>query len=240
MWLGRPADACCWEIVILMALPKPILASLDQLPDWAQLVTNSLLESLRLRDPYTYGHCRRVGRYSRLLARAAGLNEWEQRKVEHAALFHDLGKIGIPDRVLLKPGRLTEDEITIIKEHPIKSVEIIQPLTKLPFFEAMVPGILHHHERIDGCGYPYGLSGEDIPLIARIILIADTYDAMTTTRPYRKGMTESLAYKELKKFSGRQFDAHLVKVFLDAHPHWGKGEEEISEEFVAAHFRRAA
>jgi HD-GYP domain-containing protein (c-di-GMP phosphodiesterase class II) len=221
-----------------MVIPK--LVTLDQIPDWAQLVSLSLLESLRLRDPYTYGHCRRVGRNSRLLAKAAGLNEWEQRKVEHAALFHDLGKIGIPDRILMKPGKLTADEITIIKEHPIKSVEIIQPLTKLPFFEAMVPGILHHHERIDGCGYPYGLSGDDIPLIARIVLIADTYDAMTTTRPYRKGMGDELAYKELKKFAGRQFDEQLVKIFLEAHPSWGKLEEELSEEFISAHFRRAA
>jgi HD-GYP domain-containing protein (c-di-GMP phosphodiesterase class II) len=221
-----------------MAIPK--LVTLDQIPDWAQLVTLSLLESLRLRDPYTYGHCRRVGRNSRLLAKAAGLSEWEQKKVEHAALFHDLGKIGIPDRILMKPGKLSDDEITIIKEHPIKSVEIIQPLARLPFFEAMIPGILHHHERIDGCGYPYGLSGDDIPLIARIVLIADTYDAMTTTRPYRKGMGDEFAYKELKKFAGRQFDEKLVKIFLEAHPTWGKLEEELSEEFISAHFRRAA
>jgi len=223
-----------------MAHPKPTLVTLDQLPDWAQLASQALLESLRLRDPYTYGHCRRVGRNARLLARAAGLSEWEQKKVEHAALFHDLGKIGIPDRILLKPGRLTEDEVTIIREHPIKSVEIIQPLAKLPFFEALIPGVLHHHERIDGCGYPYGLSGDDIPLIARIVLIADTYDAMTTTRPYRKGLGDEFAYKELKKFAGRQFDAHLVKVFLQAHPTWGKLDEELSEEFISAHFRRAA
>ena len=223
-----------------MATPKPILATLDQIPDWAQLISKSLLESVRLRDPYTYGHCRRVGRYARLLAKAAGLSDWEQKRVEFAALFHDLGKIGIPDRILLKPGRLSEDEAMIIKEHPIKSVEIVKPLAKLPFFESTIPGILHHHERIDGCGYPYGLSGDDIPLIARIILIADTFDAMTTTRPYRKGLGDDIAYKELKKFSGMQFDQHLVKIFLESHPTWGKLEEELSEEFISAHFRRTA
>ncbi len=227
-----------------MGIRKPSIVAWDQsqsqLPDWAQLTAQSLMEALRLRDPYTYGHCRRVSRHARLLAKAAGLNEWEQKKVEFAALFHDLGKLGIPDRVLLKPGKLSPDEETIIKEHPIKSVEIIQPLAKLPFFEATVPGVLHHHERVDGCGYPYGLSGDDIPVIARIILIADTFDAMTTTRPYRKGLGEDYAYKELQKFSGRQFDPQLVKVFLQAHPTWGKLEEEISEEFVSAHFRRAA
>mgnify|MGYP003350155424 CR=1 FL=1 len=137
-------------------------------------------------------------------------------------------------------GKLTADEETIIREHPIKSVEILQPLTRLSFFESLVPGILHHHERMDGCGYPYGLSGDDIPLMARIILIADTYDAMTTTRPYRKGMAQEFAYKELKKFAGRQFDEQLVQVFLRAHSTWGKLEEELSEEFISTHFRRAA
>jgi HD-GYP domain-containing protein (c-di-GMP phosphodiesterase class II) len=93
---------------------------------------------------------------------------------------------------------------------------------------------------MDGAGYPFGIKGENIPLTARIILIADTFDAMTTTRPYRKGLAFEIAYKELKTFAGRQFDEHLVKVFLQAHPTWATPEEEITEEFVAAHFKRAA
>jgi HD-GYP domain-containing protein (c-di-GMP phosphodiesterase class II) len=222
-----------------MGIRRPSIASWEQLPDWVHQTARSLMEALRLRDPYTYGHCRRVARHARLLAKAAGLSEWEQQKVEYAALFHDLGKIGIPDRVLLKEGKLTPDEAAIIREHPVKSVEIIQPLARIPFFESTIPGVLHHHERIDGCGYPYGLSGDDIPVIARIILIADTYDAMTTTRPYRKGLGDDFAYKELKKFAGRQFDPQLVKVFLQAHPTWGSLDEEITEEFVSSHFRRA-
>jgi HD-GYP domain-containing protein (c-di-GMP phosphodiesterase class II) len=104
----------------------------------------------------------------------------------------------------------------------------------------MIPGIMHHHERMDGKGYPDGVMGEKIPLIARIILIADTFDAMTTTRPYRKGMAHEVAYKELKLFSGRQFDPRLVEVFLKAHPTWGEIDEEITEEFVARRFKRVA
>ncbi len=223
-----------------MGIHKPAIPAWEKLPDWAEAAASSLMEALRLRDPYTYGHCRRVARHARLLAQAAGLSEWDQKKVEFAALFHDLGKIGIPDEVLNKPGRLTAAEALVIREHPVKSVEIIQPLAAVPFFEATVPGVLHHHERVDGCGYPYGLSGDDIPVIARIILIADTFDAMTTTRPYRKGLDHDVAYKELRKFAGRQFDPHLVKVFLQAHPTWGALEEEITEAFVKSGIKKAA
>jgi HD-GYP domain-containing protein (c-di-GMP phosphodiesterase class II) len=223
-----------------MGIRKPAVPAWEKLPDWAESAARSLMEALRLRDPYTYGHCRRVARHARLLAKAAGLSEWEQKKVEFAALFHDLGKIGIPDEVLNKPGRLTAAEALIIREHPVKSVEIITPLAKIPFFEATVPGVLHHHERVDGCGYPYGLSGDDIPVIARIILIADTFDAMTTTRPYRKGLDHEIAYKELRKFAGRQFDPQLVKIFLQAHPTWGELDEEITEDFVSSRFKKAA
>jgi len=210
------------------------------IPDWAYSVAQALLQALRERDPYTYGHCRRVATYARMLARDAGLNEYEQRVIEFSSMFHDLGKLGIPDSILFKPGRLTEEEAEVMRNHPIKSVEIVKPLETVPFFRATLPGIRHHHERMDGLGYPHGVSGENIPLNARIILIADTFDAMTTTRPYRKGLDVQIAYKELKNFAGRQFDPQLVQVFLKAHPKWGTIEEEITEEFVASNFKRAA
>jgi HD-GYP domain-containing protein (c-di-GMP phosphodiesterase class II) len=209
-------------------------------PDWASALAKTLLQALKERDPYTYGHCRRVARNARLLALAAGLNEREARVIEYSSMFHDLGKMGIPDSILLKPGRLTAHEEAIMRAHPTKSVEIVSPLAHVPFFRNTLPGIKHHHERIDGLGYPDGVRGENIPLTARIILIADTFDAMTTTRPYRKGLAHEIAYKELKQFSGRQFDPHLVPIFLKAHPTWGDIEEEITEEFVASNFRRAA
>lgn len=212
----------------------------DDIPDWAQTVAKTLLQAVRERDPYTYGHCRRVARHAKLLAKAAGLNEYEQSIVEFSSIFHDLGKMGIPDEVLLKPGRLTAREEAIMRAHPVKSVEILAPLSHIPFFRSTLPGVKYHHERIDGAGYPDGIKGDNIPTVARIILIADTFDAMTTTRPYRKGLAHEIAYKELKHFAGRQFDAHLVQIFLKAHPKWGQMEEEITEEFVSAHFRRAA
>ncbi|MGZ3699457.1 MAG: HD-GYP domain-containing protein [Bdellovibrionota bacterium] len=212
----------------------------DGVPDWAQTVARALLQALKERDPYTYGHCRRVARHARLLAQAAGMTDYEQKLVEFSSMFHDLGKMGIPDSILFKAGRLTEQEEAIMRAHPVKSTEIIHPLTGVKFFNDLVPGIRHHHERVDGRGYPDGLQGEQIPLIARVILIADTYDAMTTTRPYRKGLADEIAYKELRQFSGRQFDIQLVRIFLEAHPTWGIVEEEITEEFVAAKFKRAA
>ena len=200
----------------------------------------ALLQAVKEKDPYTYGHCCRVARNARLLARAAGLSDKEQINIEYSSLFHDLGKMGIPDSILLKPGRLTPEEEDVMRLHPIKSVEIVQPLSVVPFFKTMLPGIRHHHERIDGRGYPDQIQGEEIPLEARIILIADTFDAMTTSRPYRKGLPVEVAYKELITFSGRQFDSHLAKVFLKSHPKWGDYEEEITEEFVASNFKRAA
>lgn len=213
-------------------------AELESVPGWIRDLAQTLLAALRERDPYTYGHCRRVARYSRLLAEAAGLNPRTQTLIEYSSMFHDLGKMGIPDTILLKPGRLTDEEEEIMKLHPVKSVEILRPLMGHSFFESLIPGILHHHERVDGLGYPFGLAGEEIPLEARVILIADTYDAMTTTRPYRKGLPIERAYKELTQFSGRQFDPQLVQIFMSAHPGWALPEEEISEAFVSTRFRR--
>jgi HD-GYP domain-containing protein (c-di-GMP phosphodiesterase class II) len=203
-------------------------------PDWAHALARSLLEALRERDPYTHGHCLRVATLARLLARDAGLNEYEQRVVEFSSLFHDLGKMGIPDSVLLKPGRLTPEEAAVMREHPLKSVAILEPLAGVPFFAETLPGVRHHHERVDGAGYPFGISGDAIPLPARIVLIADTFDAITTTRPYREGTDAEFAYRELKLFAGRQFDRNLVEIFLKAHPSWGRPEEEVSRELAVA------
>lgn len=212
----------------------------ENIPDWAYQITGTLLQALKERDPYTYGHCRRVARNSRLLAKSAGLNEYEQRVTEFSSLFHDLGKLGIPDRILLKPGRLTREEEHLMRIHPVKSAEIIQPLASIPFFKDVMPGVRHHHERIDGAGYPDGVFGNQIPLTARIILIVDTFDAMTTTRPYRKGLPTDLAYKELKLFAGRQFDPSLIRVFLESHKLWGEYDHEITEEFLRPFYKKTA
>lgn len=183
-------------------------------------MVESLLAALRARDPYTYGHCCRVSSQARLLAEAAGLSVYDQTRIEYASIFHDIGKIGIPDAILLKRSRLTTAEERVMQEHPERGVSILKPLESIPFFADIIPGILHHHERIDGRGYPYGLAGDSIPLEARVIIIADTFDAMTTTRPYRNKLDHEKAYQELKQFAGRQFDAQLVRIFLRAHPTW--------------------
>lgn len=199
----------------------------DEFPDWVTAVAEALMNSLKVKDPYTWGHCVRVSEYSAWLAAAAGLTERDQQIVRYAALFHDLGKIGIADSILNKPGRLTPEEDAIMRAHPVKSAEIIQPLTKIDFFRFTLPGILHHHERIDGKGYPDGIAGENIPLTARLILVADTYDAMTSSRPYRKGLTPEVAYSELRKYAGTQFDGNLVEAFIEAHPSWEDQEQEL-------------
>lgn len=204
----------------------------ESVPDWAILVAQSLLNAMKERDPYTFGHCQRVAKLSRFLAHKAGLSEGNQRIIEFASLFHDLGKLGVPDEILNKPGRLSREEERLIRIHPLKSAEIIRPLTAIPFFRSLIPGVIHHHERIDGRGYPYGLLGDQIPIHAKVLLIADTYDAMTTDRPYRRELPVDIAYKELRIFSGRQFDKHLVEIFLKSHQsEFDSYEVEEKQEF---------
>ena len=206
----------------------------ESIPEWSYTVANALLQAVKEKDVYTYGHCKRVAQYAKLLAEAAGFSEYEQKIIEFSSLFHDLGKIGIPDHILLKPDKLTEQEEAIMRSHPIKSAEIITPLAHIPFFRATLSGIRHHHERIDGDGYPDGIKGNHIPLSARLILVVDTFDAMTTSRPYRHGLPPEIAYKELKQFAGRQFDSQFVKIFLEAHPKWHLNIEEMTQEELVA------
>lgn len=186
----------------------------------------ALLRCLEERDPYTYGHSMRVMEYALMIGRGADIKGSDMRNLELAAMFHDIGKVGIPDCVLLKPGRLDPKERQVIEQHPVKSAEI---LSLIDAFKNAAPGARHHHERMDGEGYPDRLSGDQIPLTARIILVADTFDAMTSTRPYRKALPVEVAYAELERCSGAQFDPEFVKVFLREHKRLtgGKQPEEI-------------
>ncbi len=159
------------------------------------------------RDPYTAGHSRRVSEYSVLIARHMNLTKKEIDRVRWSALLHDLGKIGIPDAVLLKNGPLDPEERAIISQHPTIAKEILGPVEAMAH---IVPCVLHHHERWDGRGYPAGLSGETIPLLARIIAVADTFDAMTTDRPYRKGLSIEEARSRLCEGAGVQWDATCI------------------------------
>jgi putative nucleotidyltransferase with HDIG domain len=170
-----------------------------------------LSAALEARDPYTHGHSRRVTRYSEAIARGMGLTRAQVAKVRTAAAVHDVGKIRTPRDVLNKPGRLTDDEFAAVKRHPVDGAELVACMGD-PELTAMVR---HHHERLDGRGYPDGLGAAEIPLGARIIAVADTFDAITSTRPYRAGGSHKLALDILRKEAGSQLDPAAVGAFLD-------------------------
>ncbi|MEW6300967.1 MAG: HD domain-containing phosphohydrolase [Thermodesulfobacteriota bacterium] len=171
----------------------------------------ALAAALEARDTYTRGHSVRVAKLARACARALGLNTEEQEQVYLAALLHDIGKIGVPDSILLKPGRLNPEEWEEVRSHPVVGVRIVEPARFPP---AVVAAVRHHHEDYGGGGYPDGLAGEKIPLLARVIRVADAYDAMTSARPYRRAFTPEEALEELRRGAGRQFDPRVVEAFL--------------------------
>ncbi len=171
----------------------------------------SIVAAIDAKDPYTEGHSKRVVEYSMMIAKGMSMRLEEQKQVELSSILHDVGKIGIPDRILGKKSMLTKRERSYIEKHPIMGAEIIKPIEKL---KDLVPNILHHHERYDGNGYPLGLKGSEIPLIARIICVADSFDAMTSDRPYRKALPLDRALGEIRDFAGRQFDPEVSSVFL--------------------------
>ncbi len=168
--------------------------------------------ALDAKDAYTNGHSLRVTLYSLMLANELHLDNRTLEGIETAGLLHDIGKIGIPQSVLCKNGKLTDEEFAIMKSHPEKGEKIIMNIEKLKMVSYWLKS---HHERWDGKGYPQGLAGEDIPLSARIIAIADTYDAMTSTRPYRKALEHDVAIAEIQKCAGAQFDPALAQKFVD-------------------------
>lgn len=169
-----------------------------------------MVETMEAKDPYTRGHSERVQYVASRIGLALELSESQQDHLRWAALMHDIGKIGIPDAVLCKPGRLTPDEYTFIKVHPERSYEIIKHIDHL---HDSLPGVRHHQERWDGNGYPAGLAGTEIPLLARIIAVADTYDSITSSRAYRPGRTHEDALEEIIRVSGTQLDPRIVGIF---------------------------
>lgn len=164
------------------------------------------------KDEYTNGHSQRVAKYTRMLAERLGADAATVEKFYNIALLHDIGKIGIPDAILQKPGKLTTEEFTVMKSHPKNGYEILKDVQ---IQEDLAAGAHHHHERFDGKGYPDGLSGQNIPFVARIIAVADTFDAMSSNRPYRKKLPEDYIINEIKNCAGSQFDPAVVQKFLD-------------------------
>jgi putative nucleotidyltransferase with HDIG domain len=176
-----------------------------------QHTLQSLALALEAKDRYTAGHSERVCRFSVLLARELGLSEDEVEVVKSAALLHDIGKIGMPEKILRKEGGLTAVEFSQMQEHPATGAQILSPVSS---FSRCLAGVRHHHERYDGLGYPDGLKGEEIPIAARIILIADTFDSITSDRSYRRARSVEYAVRQLQSNAGTQFDPRCVEAFV--------------------------
>ena len=217
------------ELKLLISLADQIagvIANTDLYENLEQFIINmvkSLVFAIEAKDIYTRGHSERVSKYSMLMGERLGLGEKEYNNLKWASILHDIGKIGIPESILNKPARLTDAEYDIIKRHPEKGGEILQPIEQLA---GSLPGIIHHHERYDGKGYPQGLKGEEIPLIARIIAVADTFDAINSTRAYRETRSPGKALEIIEEVAGSQLDSRIVDVFKKIYKEDSRFEKE--------------
>ena len=191
----------------------------DELKDANEKLEKAYMESIETlrftveaKDPYTRGHSDRVSEYSVLIGKQLNLSDEDLKTLQIGGLFHDVGKIGVPDSILLKTERLTDDEYSEIKNHPAIGAHILSNAT---IFKNIIPIVKHHHEKYDGTGYPGKLKGEDIPLFARIAAIADAFDAMTSKRTYRDSLSLDIVKAEIQRCKVTQFDPHLADIFLD-------------------------
>lgn len=187
-----------------------------------------LRQTVEAKDTYTRGHSDRVSAYSVLIGEKLELSDKDIHTLKIGGLFHDIGKIGVPDSILLKSSKLSDDEYSQIKNHPSIGAHI---LGDVPMFQDIIPIVLHHHERFDGNGYPSQLKGTDIPYFARIAAVADTFDAMTSKRSYRDSLPIDVVKDEIVRCSGTQFDPDIAKVFLDILNNEYDKIEEIKNEF---------
>jgi putative nucleotidyltransferase with HDIG domain len=185
------------------------MASLERSYD---ITLEALGDALDLKDRETEGHSKRVTAFTIAIARAMGLPREQINTIARGAFLHDIGKMAIPDKILNKPGKLEPEEFTIMREHAYHGYQIVR---KIPFLAEASEIVYSHQERFDGTGYPRGLKGEEIPLGARIFSVADTFDAITSDRPYREKQSLQAARTEITKWSGRQFDPEVVRVFLE-------------------------
>lgn len=212
------------DLSLLTSLADQVAIALDNSRLYQELeemffqTADSLADAIEQRDPYTGGHIQRVTLYSQAIAKYLQLKPLERKWLKITSVLHDIGKIGIEDHILKKPTRLSPKEFDLIKHHSDIGAKIIGHIRQL---KEIVPGVKYHHEQINGKGYPDGLRGKDIPILAKIVAVADTYDAMTTDRPYRKAMEKEAAIEELKRCSGTQLDKEVVEAFIHA---YRKGE----------------
>jgi putative two-component system response regulator len=207
-FLSRPVDRT--ELLARVRSLLKLKHRTDEL-ERAESVLFSLARSIEGKDPYTHGHCERLSDYSARLGEHLGLSEDQLIALRRAGIVHDVGKIAVPDAILLKPGSLTPDEWTLIREHPVVGERICSPLKSFRF---VLPIIRHHHEKFDGSGYPDGLRGEDIPVTARVLQVVDVYDALTTDRPYKKAFSITDALQTMKQEVAKGWwDAHIFDRF---------------------------
>ncbi len=193
-------------------LHREVAKKTAELESLSQHVVHTLAKTIDAKDAYTNGHSERVALYSREIARRFGYDEDRQEEVYMMGLLHDVGKIGVPDTVINKPGKLLDDEYKLIKGHPVMGAEILSTVSEMP---KLVTGARWHHERFDGRGYPDGLKGEAIPEEARIIAVADAYDAMTSHRSYRDIIPQDHVKSEIEKGMGTQFDESFARIMLE-------------------------
>jgi HD-GYP domain-containing protein (c-di-GMP phosphodiesterase class II) len=185
----------------------------------------ALCQAVETKDFYTRGHSERVSRGSAMIAREVGMRASRVEAIRYAGMLHDVGKLGVPTTVLQKSGPLSEDEFAAIQLHPMRGLEIVR---EIGFLDEALAGIMHHHERIDGRGYPMGLAGDEIPEFARVIAVADAFDAMTSNRSYRGARSIEEAIADLRRWSGTQFDPALVDAFVAALSREGWSQPELT------------
>jgi len=206
------------DLEVLMALASHAAIAIEnaQLQEDLQSTylqtVKALAEAVEAKDPYTRGHSDRVTKYALAIGRKLGLDEEELKILEHAAALHDVGKIGVPDSILSKPDKLTPAEYELVKRHAEMGERILKPVRS---FDKVCQIVRHHHESFDGSGYPDGLAGEEIPLLARILAVADAYDAMTSDRPYRAAFSPDEARRRIEEGKGKQFDPRVCDAFLE-------------------------
>ena len=190
---------------------QEVMAQHEKMYRMVMQTVTALSDAIDAKDTYTSGHSTRVADYSKEIARRAGLSETEQEDIYMMGLLHDVGKIGVPNAIINKPSKLTDEEYDVIKEHPIMGEKILKNITEFP---KLLTGARWHHERYDGRGYPDGIAGEEIPIEARIIAVADSYDAMTSKRSYRNDLPQTVVRAEMEKGMGTQFDPQFAEIMI--------------------------
>ena len=211
-WIIVGIIIVCLAVLFVQMRFKTIKAKAEEESKFNKAIIGAFANCVDGKDPYTNGHSLRVAKYTRMLAKKLGENPETVEKFYNIAILHDIGKIGIPDAILQKPGKLTDEEFTIMKSHAQRGYEILKDVQ---IQEDLAAGAHHHHERFDGKGYPDRLAGENIPWVARIIAVADTFDAMSSTRPYRNKLPEDFIINEIKNCAGAQFDPRVVEKFIE-------------------------